>query len=85
MVNELQHLKGDEVKLLLKIVEKLSLSLDQETLRQEIAEDMLRLIKADFFVSFIWNPDKHIYEHVIYLNMSTSNLARYDTYYQLVP
>jgi len=82
MASELQNLKENEVRLLLKIIDRLSLSLDQDILRQEIGEDILRLLKADFFASFIWNPDKHIYEHVVYLNMSPSNLARYDTYYQ---
>lgn len=82
MVSELQNLKENEVKLLFKIFEKLSLSLDQDTLRQEIVEDMLRLLKADFFASYIWNPEKQIYEQAVFFNMSPSNIARYESYYQ---
>ncbi len=82
MRNELQNLKSVEVKLLLRIFEKLSRTQDQDTLRKEISEDLLRLLNADFLASFIWNQDQKVFEHVVALNMTPANLARYDSYYQ---
>jgi len=82
MVNELKNLKANEVKLLFRIFEKFSRSQDRDTLRNEISEDLLRLLKADFLASFIWNQDQKVFEHVVALNMTPANLARYDRYYQ---
>ncbi len=82
MGNELQNLKSVEVKLLFRIFEKLSRSQDQDTLRKEISGDLLRLLKADFLASFIWNRDQKVFEHVVALNMTPANLSHYDRYYQ---
>ncbi|MDI7261802.1 MAG: LuxR C-terminal-related transcriptional regulator [Thermodesulfobacteriota bacterium] len=82
MGNELQNLKSVEVKLLFRIFEKFSRSQDRDTLRKEISDDLLRLLNADFLASFIWNQDQKVFEHVVALNMTPANLARYDQYYQ---
>ncbi len=82
MHSELSNLKAGEVKLLFRIFEKLSRSQDQDALREEISADLLRLFKADFLASFIWNQDRQVFEHVVFLNMSPDSLARYDSYYQ---
>ena len=82
MHSELSKLKASEVKLLFRMFEKLSRSQDQDTLREEISDDLLRLLKADFLASFIWNQDRQVFEHVVFVNMSPDNLAQYDSYYQ---
>ena len=82
MHSELSNLKAGEVKLLFRIFEKLSRSQDQDALREEMSADLLRLLKADFLASFIWNQDRQVFEHVVFLNMSPDSLARYDSYYQ---
>ena len=82
MGNKLSDLTAGEVKLLFRIFGKLSRSHDQDSLRKEISEDLLRLLKADFLASFIWSQDRQVFEHVVMLNMSPSNIARYDSYYQ---
>jgi len=48
MTSTLQSLSGGEVKLLFGIIEKLSASHDQDALRKDIANDLLRLLKSDF-------------------------------------
>lgn len=70
MSTELCELKRDELNLLLKIIEKLYSSHDRDTLRERIAEDLLRLLKADYLASFIWNPRNEMFEHVLFLNMT---------------
>jgi len=82
MMDGLKNLKTIEVKLLLKIFNKMSGILNQDTLRKCIAEDLLTLFKSDFLASFIWNPERKVFEHVVYFNMSPENLIRYDRYYQ---
>jgi len=82
MGKALQNLTAGEIKLLFTIFEKLSASLDQDTFRKEIADDLLSLLKSDFLASFIWNQDRHVFEDTVFLNMSPENIARYDSYYQ---
>ena len=82
MSNELRNLRPYEIKLFFSIIQKLSVVSDQYTVRKEVSEDLLRLLKSDFFASFVWNQDRKIFEDCVFLNMSPANLARYDSYYQ---
>lgn len=82
MSNELRNLKSGESKLLFKVVEKLSESMNQDELRRCIAEDLLALLRSDYFASFIWSPERKVFEHAVHLNMSQKNLEQYDKYYQ---
>jgi DNA-binding CsgD family transcriptional regulator/PAS domain-containing protein len=79
---ELRNLKPYEIKLLFSIIQKLSVVGDQYSIRKEVSEDLLRLLKSDFFASFVWNQDRKVFEHCVFLNMDPANLARYDSYYQ---
>jgi len=82
MRSELSNLRQSDVNLLLGIIDKLHGSHDRDILRAEIADDLLRLLEADFLASFIWNQKTELFEQVVYLNMSPENLKRYDRYYQ---
>lgn len=82
MSTELRNIKRTEVALFLKIVDKLYRSHHRDQLRHGIAEDLLRLLKADFIASYIWNQEKRVFDHAVFLNMSPKNLDRYHTYYQ---
>lgn len=75
-------LSGDEVGTLLRIVERLSRSLDSDALRVAVAEDLLRLMRAEHMASFIWDDRTHTFGRAVYLNMSAENLARYDSHFQ---
>ena len=82
MSNELRNLRPHEVKLLFRIIQQLSTVGDQYTVRKEVSEDLLRLLKSDFVASYVWNQDRQIFEHCVFLNMNPANLARYESYYQ---
>jgi DNA-binding CsgD family transcriptional regulator len=82
MANHLQNLTAREVQLLLAIIEKLSLSQDQNALRLSIADDLLCLLQSDFLASFIWNEKRQFFEEDVFLNMSPENISRYYSYYR---
>lgn len=82
MISTLQNLNGSEVRLLFGILDKLSSGHDQDALRKDIANELLRLLKSDFIASFIWNQDHGVFENEIFLNMDPANIVRYDRYYQ---
>ncbi len=72
----------EELHLLLGIIEKLNRCIDSRPLRQLVADDLLRLIKADILASFVWNEQLQQFEDAAYVNMSESNLQRYQQHYQ---
>lgn len=82
MKNALGGLKQGELALLLRIVEKLSRSQDHYGLRQQVAEDLLRLLRADYFASYIWSPESGSFKQGVFFNMSSDNIERYESYYQ---
>lgn len=82
MGGSLQNLDHQETKLLLRVIDRLSRTLDTDQLRRDASQDLLRLLKADFAASYIWNDHRRIFENAVYLNMSPDNLARYEAYYQ---
>ncbi len=71
-----------EAKLLLTISDKLSRTLNQHELRLSVGEDLLRILRADFLASYIWNPQCRVFEQGISINMDPKNLARYDEFFQ---
>lgn len=82
MHRALENLKSHEIKILFGIIEKLSGGHDHGVFRREISEDLLHLLKADFFASFIWNPSTRSFGDPVLLNMSPANIARYEIHYQ---
>lgn len=43
---------------------------------------MLDLLAADYFASYIWDEQAGVFSKPVFLNMSKSNLAFYEKYYQ---
>jgi len=77
----LQNLSGADIRLVLQIAETLSAGRDSKTLRQEIAGDLLELLRADYFASFIWDEDRQLFDKAVFLNMTSENIQRYQDYY----
>ena len=80
----LQNLNTSDLRLLFRITENLSAERNTKALRQVIAKDLIELLRADFLASFIWDEDRQIFDDVVFLNMSPSNIKRYREYYHLV-
>ncbi len=70
------------MKLMLGIIDRLHRGTDSVELRQSIADDVLRLTKADMLASFVWNEQLQRFEDVVSQNMSASNLRRYVEHFQ---
>jgi len=82
MERALENLKSHELKILFGIIEKLSGGKDHAVFRREISGDLLHLLKADFFASFIWNPSTRSFGDPVLLNMSPANIAQYEIHFQ---
>lgn len=82
MSRELRNLTPRDVKLLFEVIRQLSTVGDQYTVRKGVSECLLSLLKSDFLGSYVWNQDRHVFEHCVFVNMDPGNLARYEAYYQ---
>lgn len=56
------RLHQHEISLLLQIIDRLHRGDDAVNLRQAIAEDVLRLLDADFLASFVWSEKRKRFE-----------------------
>ena len=79
---ELGNLNSDETAILLGILEKLSAPPNIHDFRQEISEDLLRLLKCDVLASYLWNEAEHIFENFVGLGLDPKNGERYLSYFQ---
>jgi DNA-binding CsgD family transcriptional regulator len=50
--------------------------------RAAVLADIVRLVRGDFAGSYIWNPQKRLFEQALSVNMDPENLRRYDDWYQ---
>ena len=79
---QLQNLKSDEVRLLFRVLNTMSATTDLHAFRREVSEDLLRLLKADFLASYIWDQESQVFGNFVGLNSDPANVERYLSYYQ---
>lgn len=65
-------------------MEVLSDSAHPLELRRELGEPMLKLLHADYYVSYEWDADSQRFSNGIALNLDINHTAKYETQHQLV-
>lgn len=66
----------------LDLVGSLNDSLDNQNNRLHAGNQLLRLLDADYFASYLWSPKQQHFEHACSINIDTDNLQRYEQHYQ---
>jgi DNA-binding CsgD family transcriptional regulator len=66
----------------LQVVENLGCGLDCREIRELAGFQLLKLLRADYFASFVWNPNELRFGGYVFINMDPQNLERYCAYYQ---
>jgi len=67
---------------ILKVVEHLGSGADSQQVRERAGIALLELLEADYFASYIWNPQERRFCDHVFINMDPQNLERYESYYQ---
>ena len=67
---------------LLRVIEHMMHGYDHAEVRTRLGEDLLRLLRADYYASYVWDPLRRVFADRVWLNMDPRNLERYDAYYQ---
>jgi len=75
-------LSARKTDLLCAIMADLTHSYDSREVRTRVGTRLLDLFEADFFASFVWNPEKKVFEDRVTINMDPGNLDNYEKYFQ---
>ena len=78
----LTTLSSRETGILVRIMQDLTRMGDSETLRLQLGERLLDLLRADYFASYVWSADAASDTGRVAINMNPANLEAYETYYQ---
>lgn len=77
-----RDITGDELRLFGSIVARLEAIEIETEARAAVLDDIVRLTRADFGASYVWNVVQNRFVQSVSVNMDDSNLARYDAWYQ---
>ena len=67
---------------ILQVIECLGSGLESCKIRELAGLELLKLLRADYFASFTWNPGERRFADHVFINMDPQNLERYSSYYQ---
>jgi len=75
-------LNASESRVLSRIFGLLAEDLTERDVREALGHNLLELLQADYYASFVWQDDARRFDHAVYQNMDPKNLANYEAYYQ---
>ncbi len=80
--NGLVNLTQKQWRGLLAVIRNLNDGLDDCATRKRAGQELLNLVSADHFASFVWDEQEGVFAKPVCLNMSPENLKRYMQHYQ---
>lgn len=75
-------LSSSETKKLFSIMKDLSNDFSHKEVRLRIGQNLLELLDADYFASYIWDQDTERFVSGVNINMCPKNLENYEEYFQ---
>lgn len=76
------YISAEKLNILATIFRNLAIISDQQQIRNSIGEDLLRLLDADYYASYVWDSNLNRFTGREFINMSSDNLHKYEEYYQ---
>ncbi|MDE2379582.1 helix-turn-helix transcriptional regulator [Bradyrhizobium sp.] len=76
------YLTAAESRVLARIFGLLSEDMGERDVREAVGHDLLALLQADHYASFVWDDASKTFGKAVFLNMDPQNLANYDAYFQ---
>lgn len=66
----------------LSVIQHMNDSLDDHAVRERAGHDLLDLLSADYFASYVWDDEHNEFGKPVHINMTRENLDLYEKYYQ---
>jgi DNA-binding CsgD family transcriptional regulator len=76
------YLSAGKAKVLGEVLSTLAEQGSQHALREQMGEQILDLLDAQHYASYVWNPGSQSFGDATFINMDATNLASYERYYQ---
>ncbi|MBS0452432.1 MAG: LuxR family transcriptional regulator [Proteobacteria bacterium] len=78
------HLSTGQTRALADLMRLVATATDGDELRERMALPLLDLLRADTYVSMVWDGDRQRFGRMTALNMSEENLRSWDNYFRFV-
>lgn len=82
MSESIRDLTSDELTLFADVVARLRVHDGASDIRAAIIDDVVRLVRADFAASFVWNRQSRRFDHGVLHNISPELIRTYEAYHQ---
>jgi DNA-binding CsgD family transcriptional regulator len=76
------YVTSAESRVLSRIFGLLSEDLSEHDVREAVGRDLLELLQADYYASYVWQEKSGCFDKAAFLNMDPKNLAAYEAYFQ---
>lgn len=76
------YVTAAESRVLSRIFGLLSEDLSEHDVREAVGHDLLELLQADYYASYVWQEKSGRFDKAAFLNMDPKNLAAYEAYFQ---
>src|SRR5215813_84266 len=76
------YVTSAESRVLSRIFGLLSEDLSEHDVREAVGRDLLELLQADYYASYVWQEKSGCFDKAAFLNMDPENLAAYEAYFQ---
>jgi len=76
------YLTDHQARQLADVMATLAEPLDEAEIRSRLGMQMMALLGAQHYASFVWNPESGAFGRCVHLNMDPANLLHYEHYFQ---
>jgi DNA-binding CsgD family transcriptional regulator len=76
------YLSPQKTRALTSVIETLAEEQNERSVRECVGRQMLTLLDADHYASYVWNEEQQSFDDRVAINMSAANLSAYETHFQ---
>ncbi|MFM7005182.1 MAG: helix-turn-helix transcriptional regulator, partial [Limnohabitans sp.] len=76
------YLTGKQMSLIAKIMQAFAESHHEYEIREIVGDLVMQLLQAQFYASFVWQPECASFGRPVQINMDPANIKQYETYFQ---
>ena len=76
------YLTGKQMGLMAKIMQAFAESHNEQEIREIVGDLVMQLLQAQFYASFVWQPENDAFGQSVQINMDPSNISQYLSYFQ---
>ena len=76
------YLSPAKMRTLARVIQTLAEPYGEAQVRELVGHQLLELLDADYYASYVWNDSLHRFAGRVALHMDDANLACYESYYQ---